>query len=60
MLALYCSQLNEEYFLINVLKTLASILSMCSLYVIFLSKIPLRYFTVYANGMFTGKLTINV
>jgi hypothetical protein len=52
MLARNRSLLNREYALINVLKTLASIISICDLYVIFLSKITPRYFTVFTNGMF--------
>jgi hypothetical protein len=52
MLALSRSLLNREYTLINVLKALASILSMCSHHVIFLSKITPSYFTVFTNGMF--------
>jgi hypothetical protein len=43
MLMLNRSLLNREYVLINVLKALASIISMCSLHVIFLSKITPRY-----------------
>jgi hypothetical protein len=45
MLVLNLSLLNREYILINVLKALASIISMCNLHVTFLSKITLRYFT---------------
>jgi hypothetical protein len=46
--------LNREYILINVLKALASIISMCNLHVTFLSKITLRYsyFTLSTNGVF--------
>jgi hypothetical protein len=36
----------------NVLKALASIISMCNYHVISLSKITSRYFTVFMNGMF--------
>jgi hypothetical protein len=52
MLALYRSLLNREYNLMNVLKALASISSMCNIHVIFLSKIAPRYFTLFINGMF--------
>jgi hypothetical protein len=52
MLALNCSLLNMEYNLMNVLKFLASIFSMCNLHVILLSKITPRYFTLFTNGMF--------
>jgi hypothetical protein len=46
MLVLNRSPLNFEYILINVLKALASIVSMCNLHVTFLSKLHpniLRY-----------------
>jgi hypothetical protein len=43
MLALNRSLLNREYILMNVLKALASIISMCNLHVILLSKITPRY-----------------
>jgi hypothetical protein len=46
------SLLNREYTLINVLKVLASIISVCNLHVSFLSKITPRYFTLFTNGMF--------
>jgi hypothetical protein len=36
----------------NVLKALASIISMCNLHVILLSKITPRYFTIFTNGIF--------
>jgi hypothetical protein len=36
----------------NVLKVLASIISMCGLHVIFLSKITPRYFTIFTKGIF--------
>jgi hypothetical protein len=45
MLALKRSLLKREHILIIVLKALASIISMCSLHVILLSKITPRYFT---------------
>jgi hypothetical protein len=51
MLVLNRSLLNWEYILINVLIAFASIISMCNLRVIFLSKIMLRYFTLFMNGM---------
>jgi hypothetical protein len=40
---------NREYILMNVLKALASIISMCNLHVILLSKITPRYFTLFAK-----------
>jgi hypothetical protein len=52
MLALSRSLLNREYNLMNVLKALASIISMCNLHVILLSKITPRYFTLFTTGMF--------
>jgi hypothetical protein len=52
MLALNRSLLNREWTLVNVLKALALIISMCNLYVIFISKITPRYFTLFTNGMF--------
>jgi hypothetical protein len=52
MLALNSSLLNREYILMNVLKTLASIIYMCNLHVILLSQITLRYFTLFTNGIF--------
>jgi hypothetical protein len=52
MLVLNRSLLNREYILINVLKALASIISICNLGVTFLSKITLRYFTLFTNGIF--------
>jgi hypothetical protein len=52
MLALNHSLLNREYILMNVLKVLASIISMCNLHVIFLSNITPRYFTLFTNGIF--------
>jgi hypothetical protein len=36
----------------NNLKALASIVSICSLHVILLSKITPRYFTLFTKGMF--------
>jgi hypothetical protein len=52
MLALKCSVLNREYVLINALKSLVSIVFMCSLHVIFLSNITPRYFTLFTKSMF--------
>jgi hypothetical protein len=52
MLTLNRSFLNREYNLMNVLKALASIISICSLDVILLSKITPRYFTLFTKGMF--------
>jgi hypothetical protein len=51
MLVLKCSLLNMGYILMNVLKALALIISMCSLYVIFLWKITPRYFYLFTNGI---------
>jgi hypothetical protein len=36
----------------NVLKAFASIVSMCNLHVILLSKITPRYFTLFTKGVF--------
>jgi hypothetical protein len=46
--------LNRKQILINVLEVLASIISMCSLRAIFMSKIrpTPRYITLFTNGMF--------
>jgi hypothetical protein len=54
MLAFNRSLLNIEYTLIiiNVLKALALITFVCNFCVTFLSKVTLRYFTPFANGMF--------
>jgi hypothetical protein len=46
------SLLNRKYIVMNVLKVLASIISMCNLHVILLSKITPRYFTLFTNGIF--------
>jgi hypothetical protein len=51
MLALNRSLLNREYTLINVLKVLASIISMFNLHLIFLSKIAPKYITLFRKGM---------
>jgi hypothetical protein len=52
MLVLKCSLLNRELVLINVLKALASIISMCSLHVILLSNITQIYSTWLTKRMF--------
>jgi hypothetical protein len=52
MLTLNRSRLNREDYLMNVLKALASIVSMCNLHVILLLKITPRYFTLFTNGTF--------
>jgi hypothetical protein len=52
MLALDRSLLNREYILMNVLKALASINSMCNLHVIFLSNITPRYSILFTIGIF--------
>jgi hypothetical protein len=52
MLVLNHLFLNMGYILRNALKTLASIVSLCSLHVIFSSKITTRHFTLFTNGMF--------
>jgi hypothetical protein len=52
MLVLNVSLLNRAYSLINVLKALASVISMSGLLVIFLLNITPRYFTLFTNGMF--------
>jgi hypothetical protein len=52
MLVLNFSLLYRVYTVINVLKALVLIISLCGLHVIFLSNITLRYFTLFTNGMF--------
>jgi hypothetical protein len=52
MLTLNHSLLNREYTLINDLKALTAIISMCNIHVILLLKIMQRYFTLFTNGMF--------
>jgi hypothetical protein len=52
MLALNHSLLNREYVVINVMKALASFISMCNLQLTFLSKITLKYFTQFTNEKF--------
>jgi D-alanyl-lipoteichoic acid acyltransferase DltB (MBOAT superfamily) len=54
MLALNRSLLNREYTLIHVLKALASIISMCNLHVIFLSKITPRFYWQLALVTYSG------
>jgi hypothetical protein len=56
MLALNHSLLNKEYTIINVLKALNSIISMCGLNAIFLSKITRRYFTLFTKSMFVHSM----
>jgi hypothetical protein len=51
MLVLRRSLLNGEYILINVLKALALIISMCNLHVTLLSKITPIYFMLFTNGI---------
>jgi hypothetical protein len=48
-IALNRSLLNGEHALLNVLKALASIISICNLLVTFLSKITPRYFALFTN-----------
>jgi hypothetical protein len=45
------SLLGKEQTLINVLKTLASLISMCNIRVIFLSKLTPRYIKLFINGL---------
>jgi hypothetical protein len=52
MLALKRSLLNRDEILTNVLMVLASVISMCSLHVILLSKISQRYFACLTKGIF--------
>jgi hypothetical protein len=52
MLTLNRSLLNKEYSLMNVLKALASIISMFNLQVTFLSKTTPIYFALFTNGIF--------
>jgi hypothetical protein len=52
MLVLNLSLLNRAYTLINVLKSLVLIISLCGLHVIFLLNITPRYFTLFTNGVF--------
>jgi hypothetical protein len=43
---------NREFAIINVLKPLASIISIRNINVSFSSKITSRYFTLFTNGIF--------
>jgi hypothetical protein len=52
MLALNSSLLNRECILMNVLKALASIISMCNSQVPFLSDTTPRYFALFTNEIF--------
>jgi hypothetical protein len=56
MVVLNLSLLNMEYTLINLLKALASMISMYGLHVSFLSKITPRYFTLFTNGMWFNSM----
>jgi hypothetical protein len=51
MLVLNHSLLNKECNLINLLKALVATVSMCSLHVIFLSKITQIFYTVYNRNI---------
>jgi hypothetical protein len=53
MLVFTRSILNRKYILVNVLKALASIISMCNVHVTLLSKITPRYFTLFTNKIFS-------
>jgi hypothetical protein len=53
MFLLNRSLLNKEYNVINVLKALVGTVSMCSLHVIFLSKITIRSLRVIECFQFT-------
>jgi hypothetical protein len=59
MLTLNRSLLKWESNLMNVLKALVLIVSMCNLHVILLSKITPRYITLFTNGMFRPSDTPN-
>jgi hypothetical protein len=52
ILAFNRSLLNRKYTPINVLKALASFISMLNLHVTLLSKIAPRYLTLFTNGIF--------
>jgi hypothetical protein len=47
MFLLDCSCLNKGYIQMRVLKAVASVVSICSLHTIFLSKIAPRYFMLF-------------
>jgi hypothetical protein len=49
MLAFNRSLLNKENILMNVMKALATIISICNLHVTLVSKITPRYFTLFTN-----------
>jgi hypothetical protein len=49
--SVYRLLLNTGYILMNILKALGSIVSICSLQIIFLLKITPRYFALFANGI---------
>jgi hypothetical protein len=52
MLVLNRSLLSSEYIIINVLKALASIISICNLHVTFLSKItPIIFYAIYKSNI---------
>jgi hypothetical protein len=51
MLVFNFSLLNKEYNVMNHLKSLALIISMCNFHVIQSSEITPRYFTLFTNGM---------
>jgi hypothetical protein len=59
MLALNRSLLNREYILMNVLKALASIISMCNLHVILLSKIVLVACYLYCDVSVVRQRTLS-
>jgi hypothetical protein len=52
MLAFNHSLLKGEYILVNVWKSVASIIFTCNLHEIFLLKITLRYFSIIGGGIF--------
>jgi hypothetical protein len=56
MLTFKRSLSNREYILINVLKSLASVISMCSLHIILLSTITPSYFTRFAEQNAVGRV----
>jgi hypothetical protein len=57
MLVLNRLLLNRENVVINALKALASIISICDLHVIFLSNITPRYFTLFAQSQSQSHFT---
>jgi hypothetical protein len=52
MFVVKSSLLNKGHVLINALKALVSIVSICSTQVVFLSNITPRYFAICTNGMY--------